>query len=125
MIGYMERAAAKARRRGTNNMSRQRRGHQQNVVRKFDVTQTRHVNGHRNGRTLESNGPMGRMRGPAGDLAEKYILFARDASSSGDTVAAEALYQYAEHYFRVVAEESGGRHNNNAAPSHGQSHAAV
>jgi hypothetical protein len=33
---------------------------------------------------------------------EKYLTLARDASSSGDSVAAEGYFQHAEHYFRVM-----------------------
>ena len=35
-------------------------------------------------------------------VAEKYMTLARDAQSSGDTVAAENYLQHAEHYNRIV-----------------------
>jgi hypothetical protein len=36
---------------------------------------------------------------------ESYITMARDATSRGDTIEAENLYQHAEHYFRVLREQ--------------------
>ncbi len=35
-------------------------------------------------------------------IAEKYSALARDAMSSGDTVAAENYLQHAEHYNRII-----------------------
>lgn len=54
-------------------------------------------------RNYESNGPDGKVRGNAAHVAEKYLQLARDAQSSGDSVAAENFLQHAEHYFRIVA----------------------
>jgi hypothetical protein len=54
-------------------------------------------------RSFESNGPDVKIRGTAQHVAEKYLQLARDAQSSGDTIAAENLLQHAEHYFRVIA----------------------
>ena len=54
-------------------------------------------------RVYESNGPDVKVRGNASHIAEKYVNLARDASSSGDLVAAENYLQHAEHYFRLVA----------------------
>lgn len=54
-------------------------------------------------RVYESNGPDVKVRGNANHIAEKYIQLARDAASSGDTVAAENYLQHAEHYNRLVA----------------------
>lgn len=53
-------------------------------------------------RSYESNGPEVKIRGNASQIYEKYLTLARDASSSGDRVRAENLYQHAEHYFRIV-----------------------
>jgi Domain of unknown function (DUF4167) len=54
-------------------------------------------------RAYESNGPDVKIRGTAHHIAEKYLQLARDAQSSGDTVAAESYLQHAEHYFRLIA----------------------
>jgi hypothetical protein len=54
-------------------------------------------------RSYESNGPDVKIRGTAQHIAEKYLQLARDAQSSGDTVAAESYLQHAEHYFRLIA----------------------
>src|ERR1700761_5945641 len=54
-------------------------------------------------RVYESNGPDLKIRGTASHVAEKYVQLARDAQASGDPVAAEAYYQHAEHYFRLIA----------------------
>ncbi|MAP96227.1 MAG: hypothetical protein CMK07_14875 [Ponticaulis sp.] len=54
-------------------------------------------------RSYESNGPDVKIRGNANQIYEKYLQYARDAQTSGDRVAAEAFFQHAEHYFRIVA----------------------
>ncbi len=51
----------------------------------------------------ESNGPDVKIRGNASHIAEKYLQLARDAQSSGDSIASESYYQHAEHYFRLIA----------------------
>ena len=43
-----------------------------------------------------------KIRGTAAQIAEKYMLLARDASSSSDTVMAENYLQHAEHYNRII-----------------------
>jgi hypothetical protein len=50
----------------------------------------------------DSNGPNVKIRGTPHQIFERYITLAREASTSGDRVAAENLYQHAEHYFRVM-----------------------
>ncbi|MEE3501997.1 DUF4167 domain-containing protein [Acidiphilium acidophilum] len=52
---------------------------------------------------FDSSGPEQRVRGTAQQLYDKYQQMGRDASSSGDRVLAEAYYQYAEHYFRIIS----------------------
>lgn len=51
---------------------------------------------------FESNGPEVKVRGTAQQVFEKYLNLARDSSSSGDRIAAEGYYQFAEHYFRLA-----------------------
>ncbi|AQS84290.1 DUF4167 domain-containing protein [Acetobacter aceti] len=66
---------------------------------------TRHQNGqiplNRN-HVFDSNGPEVRIRGTSQQLFEKYLQLGRDATSSGDRVLAEAYFQHAEHYFRIL-----------------------
>ncbi len=45
-----------------------------------------------------------RARGNAPQLLEKYRALARDAQMAGDRVLTEYYHQFADHYFRVVAE---------------------
>ncbi len=45
-----------------------------------------------------------RARGNAPQLLEKYKTLARDAQQQGDRVLTEYYLQFADHYFRVVAE---------------------
>ena len=52
--------------------------------------------------TFDSNGPEVRIRGNAYQVHEKYLTLARDATSSGDRIAAENFFQHAEHYFRIM-----------------------
>ena len=51
---------------------------------------------------FDSNGPSVRIRGTATQVYEKYLQLARDATTSGDRVTAENMYQHAEHYFRII-----------------------
>jgi Domain of unknown function (DUF4167) len=52
--------------------------------------------------TFDSNGPNVKIRGNAYQVFERYVALAREAQASGDRVAAENLYQHAEHYFRIM-----------------------
>src|ERR1700754_3395155 len=51
---------------------------------------------------FDSNGPEIRIRGTSEQLFEKYLQLGRDATSGGDRVTAEAFFQHAEHYFRIL-----------------------
>ena len=63
------------------------------------------------GQTLDSNGPNVKIQGSPHQIFERYVFLAREASTSGDRVAAENLYQHAEHYFRVMnAADEGHQH---------------
>ncbi|MDA1090286.1 MAG: DUF4167 domain-containing protein [Proteobacteria bacterium] len=71
--------------------------------------------------SFESNGPDVKIRGSAQQVSEKYLTLARDASSSGDWVTAEAYFQYAEHYHRIVnAAEANNGGNKAPVPGPGQ-----
>lgn len=59
-------------------------------------------NNHQPNRTMESNGPDTKVRGPAAHIHERYLQLARDAASSGDRVLSENYLQHADHYFRLV-----------------------
>jgi hypothetical protein len=50
-----------------------------------------------------------KVRGTASNIAEKYQQLARDAHTAGDLVTAEAYHQYAEHYYRIAAEQERSR----------------
>ncbi|MDX2028213.1 MAG: DUF4167 domain-containing protein [Alphaproteobacteria bacterium] len=52
--------------------------------------------------TFDSNCIDLRVRGNAWQVHEKYQALARDATSSGDRVAAENYLQHAEHYYRII-----------------------
>jgi hypothetical protein len=54
------------------------------------------------GQTFDSNGPNVKIRGTPQQIFERYVALAREAYTSGDRVAAENLYQHAEHYFRIM-----------------------
>ena len=51
--------------------------------------------------TFDSNGPEGRLRGNALQLFEKYTALAHDANAAGERISAEALAQFADHYYRI------------------------
>ncbi len=77
----------------------------------------RHSGGGRN--NFESNGPDVKIRGSAQQVQEKYLALARDASSAGDWISAEAFFQYAEHYYRIVNADP--KNANGKGQSQGQS----
>src|SRR5271166_562332 len=57
--------------------------------------------GAQNNQTFDSNGPNIKIRGSAYQIFERYLALAREATASGDRIAAENFYQHAEHYFRI------------------------
>ena len=67
------------------------------------------------GNHVDSHGPEVRVRGTAQQVYDKYLALARDASSSGDRISAENMYQHAEHYFRAltIAQENSEQRNDN------------
>jgi hypothetical protein len=58
--------------------------------------------------TFDSNGPSVKIRGNAYQVFERYVALAREAASAGDRIAAENLYQHAEHYFRIMNADGHG-----------------
>lgn len=89
-------------------------------------------NNRRRGRGNRSQGGNGnqlnridsRARGNAPQLLEKYKKMAQDAQHNGDRVQMEYYLQFADHYFRVIAdnkarqeEQRSGRRNEEREPS--------
>ncbi len=64
---------------------------------------SRRPNGKGNG-NFDSSGPSVKVRGSARQVYDKYLLLARDAKSSGDTILSESYFQHAEHYARILIE---------------------
>lgn len=70
--------------------------------------------------TFDSNGPNVRIRGSAHQIFERYVALAREAAIGDDRVAAENLYQHAEHYLRLAnASRDGNRQGPPASPADG------
>ncbi len=67
--------------------------------------------------TFDSNGPSVKIRGNAYQVFERYVALAREAASSGDRIAAENLYQHAEHYFRVMNANGDGNQQGMPRPT--------
>ena len=55
-------------------------------------------------RVFDSSGPEGKVRGAPQQIIEKYLVLARDAQLSNDSVAYENFLQHAEHYTRMLGE---------------------
>lgn len=72
---------------------------------------------------LDSNGPLGRVRGNAMQIVEKYMGLAREATSDGDRVLAESCLQYAEHYQRLLADHQEDYKGNNNDDNMGDGYA--
>jgi hypothetical protein len=78
--------------------------------------------------SVESNGPDVKVRGTAQQVLDRYLVLARDAYTSGDRIASESYFQYADHYHRLVNGSGQGdrghghgdpiayAHGDNAAP---------
>src|SRR4030095_5029879 len=62
---------------------------------------------------FDSSGPDVRVRGNAHQVFDKYQALAREAASSGDRIMAEAYWQYADHYFRMIQASGGFAQRNN------------
>ena len=56
---------------------------------------------------IDSNGPLGRVRGNAMQIIDKYLMLAKEVMSDGDRVLSESCMQYAEHYQRLIIEHQG------------------
>lgn len=67
--------------------------------------------------TFDSNGPNVKIRGNAYQVFERYVALAREAAASGDRIAAENLYQHAEHYFRVMNAANDGQQHRAPRPT--------
>lgn len=80
-------------RHGTTNRRQRNRGHGGNGHRR---------GGQQRAQVFDSNGPDVRIRGTAHQVAEKYVVLAKDAAAAGDRVLAESYLQYAEHYQRII-----------------------
>lgn len=86
---------------------------------------TKRLRGRGNGRkntnprsqNFDSSGPEVKVRGNAQQVVEKYLQLARDATSSGDRIAAESYFQHAEHYYRVMTANGGGPNAANGNPN--------
>src|SRR5258707_14303307 len=66
--------------------------------------------------TFDSNGPNIKIRGNAYQVFERYVALAREAATSGDRIAAENLYQHAEHYFRIMNANGEGQGQQGGVP---------
>ncbi len=64
---------------------------------------SRRPNGKGNG-SVDSSGPSVKVRGSAKQVYDKYLILARDAKSSGDSILSESYFQHAEHYARILIE---------------------
>jgi hypothetical protein len=62
---------------------------------------------------FDSSGPDVRVRGNAHQVFDKYQALAREAAASGDRIQAEAYWQYADHYFRLIQSMGGFVQRNN------------
>ena len=69
---------------------------------------------------MDSNGPAGRLRGTPQQIFDRYSSLARDASSAGDMVLAENLWQHAEHFVRMLNLSQQPNPNQSQQGSNGQ-----
>src|SRR5215213_4680167 len=69
---------------------------------------------------FDSSRPDVRVRGNAHQVFDKYQALAREAASSGDRIAAEAYWQYADHYYRMIQSQGGFVQRNNQGWGEGE-----
>src|SRR5918994_656487 len=67
--------------------------------------------------TFDSNGPNVKVRGSAIQIFERYVALAREAAIGDDRIAAENLYQHAEHYFRIANASRDGNQQGPTPPA--------
>src|SRR5215212_3482014 len=67
--------------------------------------------------TFDSNGPNVRVRGSATQIFERYVALAREAAIGDDRIAAENLYQHAEHYLRIANASRDGNQQGPVPPA--------
>ncbi|WP_404372641.1 DUF4167 domain-containing protein [Sphingomonas sp. MMS24-J45] len=79
--------------------------------------QQQRSSGGNSGRQDSGNRIDNRARGNAAQLLEKYKTLARDAQMQGDRVNVEYYLQFADHYFRVLAETRARFEENGGAVS--------
>ena len=70
-----------------------------------------------NNQTFDSSGPNIKIRGSAHQIFERYLALAREATASGDRIAAENFYQHAEHYLRIANESRQGNQQGTLRPA--------
>ena len=70
--------------------------------------------------TFDSSGPDVKVRGSASQVLEKYLALARDATASGDRIAAENYFQHAEHYYRILSANAAQNAQFGRPPQHQQ-----
>lgn len=83
-----------------------------NNVRRPRGRPNRKQHGSPRNQTFDSHGPDVRVRGNATQIYDKYVSLARDATASGNRVAAEGYFQFAEHYFRIINDSTDPRRAN-------------
>ena len=74
---------------------------------------------------FDSSGPDVRVRGNAHQVFDKYQALAREAAASGDRIMAEAYWQYADHYFRMIQTMGGFVQRNNQGWGEGRGRPAA
>lgn len=52
---------------------------------------------------IESHGPSGKNRGTMQQLIDRYLTLGKEAIREDDAVLAEALFQHADHYRRLLS----------------------
>lgn len=98
-----------------NRLTQQTKGHSLLNNRQAGRRRGRGGQRQQNGGRDNGNRIDNRARGNAPQLLEKYKTLARDAQMAGDRVMTEYYLQFADHYFRVVAE-SRARFEENRRP---------
>ncbi len=59
---------------------------------------------HRSSINKNNNSSRTRLKGNPSQVLSKYLVLAKNALSSGDSIQAEYYFQYADHYSRIMAE---------------------
>ena len=94
MRNYNNRSRNNGSRNNNTNNNRKNNNNNNNHSKSFNPTRS----------LFDSNSPVGKTRGTAAQIVEKYTTLGNEFRVSGDVIRAEEYFQTAEHYARLIIQ---------------------